>query len=168
MTNTSSVCVDFSRSEIWGKLGTGALGICLKGCAKFPTNRTMCSRDAIRPQPLMDKKRFKHKTLAVEYGDDNDVAEVLLNLQCRLHNCIMHIAYCIPRSTIHNVFISSRRGLGLCGEFEQLCCHWRSGRRLPRRPYWGFGWDRTNFQTASNSELSYQDKPNNSFHNMAL
>ena len=128
----------------------------------------------------MNKKRFKHKTLAVEYGGSAiDVAEVLLNPQYRLHNCIMHIAYCntlhiaiyaycSPHSTIHNVFISSRRGLGLCGEFEQLCCHWRSGRRLPRRPYWGFGWARTNFQTASNSELSYQDKPNYSFHNMAL
>ena len=39
----------------------------------------------------MNKKRFKHKTLAV----DNDVAEVLLNLQYRLHNCILHFAYCI-------------------------------------------------------------------------
>ena len=44
--------VDFSRSGIWGKLGTGVQGICLKSCAKFPPSRTMCSRDAIRPQPL--------------------------------------------------------------------------------------------------------------------
>ena len=43
----------------------------------------------------MNKKRFKHKTLAVEYGVDNDVAEVLLNLQYRLQNCILHFAYCI-------------------------------------------------------------------------
>ena len=28
--------VDFSRSGIWGKLGTGVQGICLKSCAKFP------------------------------------------------------------------------------------------------------------------------------------
>ena len=44
--------VDFSRSEIWGKLCTGVQVICLKSCAKFPPNRTMWSRDAIRPQPL--------------------------------------------------------------------------------------------------------------------
>ena len=47
----------------------------------------------------MNKKRFKHKTLAVEYGGSAiDVAEVLLNPQYRLHNCIMHIAYC---NTLH-------------------------------------------------------------------
>ena len=97
------------------------------------------------------------------------MALIMMWQKCyRISNTGYIITYCIPRSTIHNVFISSRRGLGLCGEFEQLCCHWRSGRRLPRRPYWGFGWDRTNFQTASNSELSYQDKPNYSFHNMTL
>ena len=39
----------------------------------------------------MNKKRFKHKTLAVEYGFDNDVAEVLLNLQYRLHIVLLHI-----------------------------------------------------------------------------
>ena len=83
--------VDFSRRWIWGKVGTGVQGICLKSYAKFHLNRTMCSGDAIRPQPLMNKKRFKHKTLAVEYGVDNDKAEVLLNLQYRLHNCILHI-----------------------------------------------------------------------------
>ena len=33
--------VDFSRSGIWGKLGIGVQGICLKSCAKFPPNRTM-------------------------------------------------------------------------------------------------------------------------------
>ena len=44
--------VDFPRSGIWGKLGTRVQGICLKSCAKFPPNRTMCSRDAIRPQPF--------------------------------------------------------------------------------------------------------------------
>ena len=33
--------VDFSRSGIWGKLGTGVQGIRLKSCAKFPPNRTM-------------------------------------------------------------------------------------------------------------------------------
>ena len=44
--------VDFSRSGIWGKHGTGVQGICLKSCAKFPPNRTMCSIDAIRPQPF--------------------------------------------------------------------------------------------------------------------
>ena len=47
-----TLSVDFFRSGIWGKLGTGVQGICLKSCAKFPPNRTMCSRDAIRPQPL--------------------------------------------------------------------------------------------------------------------
>ena len=36
-----SLSVDFSRSGIWGKLGTGVQGICLKSCAKFPPNRTM-------------------------------------------------------------------------------------------------------------------------------
>ena len=46
----------------------------------------------------MDKKRFRHKTLAVEYDVANDVAEVLLNIQYRLHNCI--VAYCIPKSTM--------------------------------------------------------------------
>ena len=34
-------CVDFSRSGIWGKLGAGVQGICLKSCAKFPQNCTM-------------------------------------------------------------------------------------------------------------------------------
>ena len=34
-----------------------------------------------------------HKILAVEYGIDNDVAEVLSHLQYRLHNCILHILH---------------------------------------------------------------------------
>ena len=46
-----TLSVDFFRSGIWGKLGTGVQGICLKSCAKFPPNRTMCSRDAIGPRP---------------------------------------------------------------------------------------------------------------------
>ena len=33
--------VDFSKSGIWGKLGTGVQGICLKSCAKFAANCTM-------------------------------------------------------------------------------------------------------------------------------
>ena len=45
--------VVFPRSGIWGKLGTGVKGICLKkSWAKFPPNCTMCSKDAIRPQPF--------------------------------------------------------------------------------------------------------------------
>ena len=48
----------------------------------------------------MNKKRFKHKTLAVEYGASAiDLAEVLLNLQYRLHNCILHIEAHIQQST---------------------------------------------------------------------
>ena len=39
---------------IWGKLVTRVQGICLKSCAKFPQNRTLCLRDAIRPQPLRE------------------------------------------------------------------------------------------------------------------
>ena len=37
----TQLSVDFSRSGIWGKLGTGVQGICLKSCAKFAANRTM-------------------------------------------------------------------------------------------------------------------------------
>ena len=36
-----TLSVDFFRSGIWGKLGTGVQGICLKSCAKFAANRTM-------------------------------------------------------------------------------------------------------------------------------
>ena len=36
--------VDFSRSGIWGKLGTGVQGICLKNCAKFPPI-TLCAQE---------------------------------------------------------------------------------------------------------------------------
>ena len=56
-----SLSVDFSRSQIWGKLGTGVEGICLMNCAKFPPNRTMCSssRDAIRPQAFKQKTKNK-------------------------------------------------------------------------------------------------------------
>ena len=46
-----TLSVDFFRSGIRGKLGKGVQGICLKSCAKFPPNRTMCSRDAIGPRP---------------------------------------------------------------------------------------------------------------------
>ena len=48
----------------------------------------------------MNKKRFRHKPFAVEYDVDNDVAEMLLNLQYRLHNCILHIEAHIQQSTM--------------------------------------------------------------------
>ena len=54
--------VDFSRSGIWGKLGKGVQGICLKSCAKFPPNRravpsfpqiALCFPSfTLRPQPF--------------------------------------------------------------------------------------------------------------------
>ena len=61
-----TLSVDFSRSGIWGELGTGVQGICLKSCAKYPPNRTMCSRDAIRPQPFRMKMEY---LLSLTSGD---------------------------------------------------------------------------------------------------